>query len=101
MNTDLQSDTGAEREPEERRAAEPVPHPAPHREVKAAEPVTTGAEPHTAPHDEIINVVHDLMRANPSRTVSIDALANALGDRVAKLFYKHVPDEIGNRLNPR
>ena len=38
-------------------------------------------EPHTAPHDEIINVVHDLIRANPARTVSIDALANALKAR--------------------
>jgi len=50
------------------------------------EPVTSGSDempssPHTAPHDEIINVVHDLIRANPGRTVSIDTLANALKSR--------------------
>ena len=59
----------------------PSPHAAPPREVKAVEVVTPGQEPHTAPHDEIINVVHDLVRANPGRTVSIDALANALKSR--------------------
>ncbi len=38
-------------------------------------------EPHTAPHDEIVNVVRDLMNATPSRTVSIDTLANTLKAR--------------------
>jgi len=38
-------------------------------------------EPHTAPHDEIIHVVRDLVRANPGRTVSIDTVANALKSR--------------------
>jgi hypothetical protein len=28
-------------------------------------------------------------------------LAALLGDRIAKLFYKHVPDELGTRLNPQ
>ena len=61
--------------------AAPPPPTTPPREVKAAELVTPSQEPHTAPHDEIINVVHDLMRTNPERTVSIDALANALKGR--------------------
>jgi hypothetical protein len=53
---------------------EPVPPP--HREIE-----TASEEPHTAPHDEIVAVVQDLIRANPSRTVSIDAVANALKAR--------------------
>jgi hypothetical protein len=36
---------------------------------------------HTAPHDEIINVVHDLMQRSPTRAVTIDTLANALKSR--------------------
>ena len=39
------------------------------------------AEPHTAPHDEIIHVVQDLMRRSPARTVTLDTLANALKER--------------------
>ncbi len=38
-------------------------------------------EAHTAPHDEIINVVRDLMRGAPGRGVTLDALANALKSR--------------------
>ena len=38
----------------------------------------TPPEPHTAPHDEIIAVVHDLMQRLPARTVTLDTLANAL-----------------------
>ena len=57
-----------------RPAASP-PRPAP-------TPVATDTgEPHTAPHDEIVNVVRDLMNATPSRTVSIDTLANTLKAR--------------------
>jgi hypothetical protein len=70
-----------ERRPGPSHAPVPSAHAAPPREVKAPEPVTPGPEPHTAPHDEIINVVHDLIRANPSRAVSIDTLANALKAR--------------------
>jgi hypothetical protein len=62
-------------------AAPPPPPPAPAREAAAVESVTPGEEPHTAPHDEIINVVRDLVRANPGRVVSIDAVANALKSR--------------------
>jgi hypothetical protein len=35
-------------------------------------------EPHTAPHDEIVAVVRDLLQASSGPVVSIDALANAL-----------------------
>ena len=70
-----------ERRPAPSHPAAPPAHPAPPREVKAAESVPSGQEPHTAPHDEIINVVHDLVRASPSRSVSIDTLANALKSR--------------------
>ena len=41
----------------------------------------TPSEPHTAPHDEIIAVVHDLMQRSPARTVTLDTLANALKAR--------------------
>jgi hypothetical protein len=70
-----------ERRPGPAHAPTPLSHAATPREVKPPEPVTVSEEPHTAPHDEIINVVHDLIRANPARTVSIDALANALKAR--------------------
>jgi hypothetical protein len=36
------------------------------------------AEPHTAPHDEIIAIVRDLVRRSTGRAVTIDNLANAL-----------------------
>jgi hypothetical protein len=38
-------------------------------------------EPHTAPHDEIINVVRDLLARSRDGSVSIDTLANALKSR--------------------
>jgi hypothetical protein len=53
----------------------PPPRPAP------ASVSAEAAEPHTAPHDEIVNVVRDLMNATPSRSVSIDTLANTLKAR--------------------
>ncbi len=43
--------------------------------------VETPPSPHTAPHDEIIAVVHELMQRSPSRAVTIDTLANALKAR--------------------
>jgi hypothetical protein len=69
------------RDPRARRpvpAAPPRPEPAhgPRHAVAAA-----AEEPHTAPHDEIVAVVRDLVRGNPSRAVSIDAVANALKAR--------------------
>ena len=38
-------------------------------------------EPHTAPHDEIVSVVQELMGRARDRVVSIDTLANALKSR--------------------
>src|SRR5207249_3108254 len=58
-------------------APRPVHHtPAPH--AARSEPAA-GAEPHTAPHDEIVAVVRDLARARG--TVTLDSLANALKSR--------------------
>jgi hypothetical protein len=55
------------------RPAPPVPvHHAPRVEA-------VGAEPHTAPHDEIVAVVRDLARSRG--TVTLDSLANALKAR--------------------
>jgi hypothetical protein len=53
--------------------------------ILAETPAEAGEEAapsaHTAPHDEIINVVHDLMQRSPTRAVTIDTLANALKGR--------------------
>lgn len=81
-------------------AAGPAPAPAPPPPAPAAlEPVApampvaaptaaangAGAEaqpaPHTAPHDEIVSVVRDLIERSPSAVISLDALANALKAR--------------------
>jgi hypothetical protein len=48
--------------------------------------VTNGAEPedeesHTAPHDEIVAVIRDLIEQSPARAVGLDALSNALKAR--------------------
>jgi hypothetical protein len=64
-----------------RHAAAPRPAPAPEAlpqepEEAIAPPV---GEPHTAPHDEIVTVVSELMRGG--RGVTIDMLANALKAR--------------------
>ncbi len=58
-------------------APRPV-HQAPVDRAPRAEPVSA-EEPHTAPHDEIVNVVQDLARARG--TVTLDSLANALKSR--------------------
>jgi hypothetical protein len=63
-----------------------APPPAPAPEPLVAEPPAAAApdvtpSAHTAPHDEIINVVHDLMQRSPTRAVTIDTLANALKAR--------------------
>lgn len=55
------------------RAAQP---PAPSH---AARPVED--EPHTAPHDELVTIVQDMIQAAPGRVVTIDTLANALKSR--------------------
>jgi hypothetical protein len=61
--------------------APPPPRVPPAREVPPPSAVAVGEEPHTAPHDEIINVVHELIRASPAHAISIDTLANALKSR--------------------
>ena len=43
--------------------------------------IDSGAEPHTAPHDEILAVVEELIARSPARGVTLDALANALKSR--------------------
>jgi hypothetical protein len=58
----------------DRRAPEPPRMPA-----HAAPPPAT-EEPHTAPHDELVGVVRDLLVTSPGG-VSLDALANALRER--------------------
>jgi hypothetical protein len=61
--------------------ASPVVAELPRTEVgsNGAEPLS--AEPHTAPHDEIIAVVRELIHRAPNRGVTIDTLANALKSR--------------------
>ena len=54
--------------------ARPAPPPPPDRP-------TVVAEPHTAPHDELLGVARDLIQASPGRSVTLDALANALKAR--------------------
>ncbi len=46
----------------------------------SAPPPAAETEPHTAPHDEIVGVVQELLAMSPSG-VSLDALANALRER--------------------
>jgi hypothetical protein len=69
---------------------EPVPATRPPTPVAAELPRTEAgnngaeappAEPHTAPHDEIIAVVQELIHRSPTRAVTIDTLANALKSR--------------------
>ena len=44
-------------------------------------PPVTAAEPHTAPHDELLGVARELIRSSPGRAVTLDTLANALKGR--------------------
>src|SRR5437763_1756626 len=88
---------GVEPPPEEARAREPHGRrrrrggrrgrreeaaPAPSRPIA---PAANGGEPageaHTAPHDELLAVARELLAGVPERTVSIDALSNALKAR--------------------
>lgn len=62
--------------------APPAVLPRPQAVGNGAEPVAVPeGEPHTAPHDEIVAVVHDLVSSAPGRPVTIDSLANALKAR--------------------
>jgi hypothetical protein len=66
-------------EPEPGEAAETV-----EAEVATAAPANgaePGVEPHSAPHDEIVSIVRDLVERSPSRGTSIDILANTLKAR--------------------
>lgn len=53
--------------------------PAPPPSIAAAAAVQ--AEPHTAPHDEIVAVVRELAQSSSGRNVTLDTLANALKSR--------------------
>ncbi|MBI4594509.1 MAG: hypothetical protein HY728_09865 [Candidatus Rokubacteria bacterium] len=64
----------------EARPAQHAPAVERHRH-EPARPAAAAAEPHTAPHDEIVDVVRDLMRGNAGQAVLIDTLANALKSR--------------------
>jgi hypothetical protein len=63
--------------------AEPVvPEPPLVEEPSAELAVEVAAPaPHTAPHDEIVAVVHELISRSPTRSVTLDTLANALKAR--------------------
>jgi hypothetical protein len=65
------------------RAVAPVPEPRPSAPPPVEPPVDGAgvAEPHTAPHDEIISVARELIEASASGSVTIDGLANALKGR--------------------
>jgi hypothetical protein len=56
--------------------AAPAPPPRPHIVRAPAEEV-----PHTAPHDELVTIVQDLIHNSGGRVVTIDMLANALKSR--------------------
>jgi hypothetical protein len=94
--------TGLPREAEPVAAAEPRVEPSPggrrrrgrrggygaRREMPiahaAAQPPArqvAAAEPHTAPHDELLGVARDLIRVSPGGAVTLDTLANALKGR--------------------
>ena len=54
-----------------RRETAPAP-PSPVQEPAAV------AQPHTAPHDELLGVARELIQSSPGRSVTLDTLANAL-----------------------
>ncbi len=59
--------------PRQAHAAAPAP--------RAAEARQPGGEPHTAPHDELVGIVRDLISAAGGRVVTLDTLANTLKSR--------------------
>jgi hypothetical protein len=67
------------------RAPRPVPMPLqPPRPLAMPLPPPAAddtGEAHTAPHDALVSVVRELVHASPSRSVSLDTLANALKSR--------------------
>jgi hypothetical protein len=84
-NRDRDRDRGRERE-RPRPAPAPAPAAAPHAAPTGARvmPETNGepaVDPHTAPHDEIVGVVQELIDRAGDGAVSIDTLANALKSR--------------------
>jgi hypothetical protein len=56
-------------------------HPPAHPRPLPAEPALPDAGAHTAPHDDVIDVVRELARRAPNGSVLIDTLANALKTR--------------------
>jgi hypothetical protein len=65
-----------------RQSHAPVLHPTPTGARVAADANREPAiEPHTAPHDEIVNVVRELIDRSSDNALSIDTLANALKSR--------------------
>ncbi len=57
--------------------ARPTPA-VPHRIEPPVQADTPAAEPHTAPHDEIVSIVRRLIEASPDGGTTLDALANGL-----------------------
>jgi hypothetical protein len=55
----------------------PIAHAAPQPAARQV----AAAEPHTAPHDELLGVARDLIRVSPGGAVTLDTLANALKGR--------------------
>jgi len=64
----------------DRPAPAPIVH-APAVHAPAPAPAAAEAEPHTAPHDELLGIARDLIFRSPGRTVTLDSLANALKGR--------------------
>jgi hypothetical protein len=61
---------------------EPLPHhPPAHPRPAPPEPVSSDAAAHTAPHDEVVDLIRELARRAPGGSVLIDTLANALKTR--------------------
>jgi hypothetical protein len=79
-----QSDMAPRHADERPRHHEPAPrHHAPaarHEPAPRVEELESDVHAHTAPHDELIDVVRDLMRGSPSG-VTLDQLANGLRER--------------------
>jgi len=55
--------------------------PAPQPQVHVAPPAPSEAEPHTAPHDELLDIARGLIHQSPTQAVTLDTLANALKAR--------------------
>jgi len=66
-----------------RRRREPPAHPPPAhaRPAPPAEATEGGLAPHTAPHDEVVDLVRELVSRSPGGSILIDTVANALKTR--------------------